>query len=96
LLFFCQRTDWKGGWPLQVHPPRGLDGFLVYYGYHLIWTITLIQVTALVVSAVRQSTTVLEELQREDQENDLLRSRSDPLEPLQESVAHRDQERRDH
>ena len=52
---------------------RGLDGFLVAYGYTLIWTITLIQVTALVVSAVRQSTTVLAEIDREDQEHDLLR-----------------------
>jgi heme exporter protein D len=92
LLHFCQRTNWRAGWPLQFHPGRGLDGFLVYYGYNLIWTITLIQVTALVFSAVHQSTAVLEEIEREDQENDLLRSRSDPLEPLQKSVS---QSRRD-
>jgi hypothetical protein len=60
LLYFIQHTDWKAGWPLQMRHGRFLDGFLVYYGYHLIWTITLIQVTALVVSAARQSTKVLE------------------------------------
>jgi heme exporter protein D len=94
LLYFCQRTNWRAGWPLQVHQLRALDGFLVFYGYHLIWTITLIQVTALVVSAVRQSTTVLEEIDREDQENDLLRSRSDSSRPFEEVGSHRDEGRR--
>ena len=87
LLFFCQRTNWKDGWPLRIQAPRALDAFLVSYGYRLIWTITLIQVTALVVSAVRQSTTVLEEIDREDQENDLLRSRSEPPRPLEGTAA---------
>jgi hypothetical protein len=95
LLYFCQRTNWRGGWPLQFHQGRGLDGFLVFYGYQLIWTITLIQVTALVISAVRQSTTVLEEIEREDQESDLLRSRSDPLDPIRKSVSQRDDVWRD-
>ena len=94
LLFFCQATNWRAGWPLQVQQLRPLDGFLVYYGYKLIWTITLIQVTALVVSAVRQSTTVLEEIDRDDQENDLLRSRSDMPQPFEGAGANRDQGRR--
>jgi hypothetical protein len=94
LLYFCQRTNWRAGWPLHVHQLRALDGFLVFYGYHLIWTITLIQVTALVISAVRQTTTVLEEIDREDQEHDLLRSRSDPLQPFEGAGSHRDQGRR--
>jgi heme exporter protein D len=98
LLHFCQRTDWRAGWPLQHRHVRGLDGFLVEYGYNLIWAITLIQVTALVVSAVRQSTTVLEEIDREDQEHDLLRSRSDQpdaFNPPQKSGATRDDAWRD-
>jgi heme exporter protein D len=94
LLFFCQATNWRAGWPLQIQPLRPLDGLLVYYGYKLIWTITLIQVTALVVSAVRQSTTVLDEIDREDQDNDLLRSRSDSPQPFEGAAANREQGRR--
>jgi hypothetical protein len=47
------------------------------HGFNLIYTITLIQVTALVISAARQSTVVLSEMDREDQEDDLLRPQSD-------------------
>jgi hypothetical protein len=94
LLFFCQATNWRAGWPLQFQQLRPLDGFLVYYGYKLIWTITLIQVTALVFSAVRQSTVVLEEIDREEQDNDLLRSRSDSPQPFEAAAADRDQGRR--
>ena len=94
LLLFCQRTDWGAGWPLQVHRLRGLEGRLLYHGSNLIWTITLIQVTALVISAVRQSTYVLHEMDKEDEEHDLLRPRSDAsydLEraaPLQDDTRH--------
>ena len=84
MLFFCQRTNWRAGWPLQVAAQiRGLDGMLLFHGFTLIWTITLIQVTALVISAVRQSTDVLDEMDREDQEHDLLRSRSDSPRPFE-------------
>ncbi len=77
MLEFCQRTDWGAGWPLRDRPIRNLEGILLLYGTELIWTITLIQVTALVISAVRQSSQVLAEMDREDQELDPLRSRSD-------------------
>ncbi len=90
LLLFCQRTDWRAGWPLQAHHPRGLEGLLLAHGFTLIWTITLIQVTALVISAVRQSTEVLAEMDREDQENDLLRSRSDSPQPFENASSYRD------
>jgi hypothetical protein len=77
MLFFSQQTDWGGGWPLKPRRIGGLEGDLLVYGFRLIWTITLIQVTAMVISAVRQSTHVLDEMDREDQDLDLLRSRSD-------------------
>jgi hypothetical protein len=93
LLLFCQRTNWRAGWPLQQHQIRGLEGILLFHGFHLIWTITLIQVTALVISAVRQSTYVLEEMDREDGDNDLLRSRSDLPQPFEEVGAMRDDRR---
>jgi hypothetical protein len=83
LLLFCQATNWAAGWPLQQRALRNhLEGKLLVYGFSLIWTITLIQVTALTISAVRQSTYVLDEMDREDQETDLLRSRSESPQPL--------------
>ena len=90
LLLFCQRTDWRAGWPLQAHHPRGLEGLLLAHGFTLIWAITLIQVTALVISAVRQSTEVIAEMDREDQQNDLLRSRSDSPQPFENASSYRD------
>jgi hypothetical protein len=81
MLLFCQQTDWGRGWPLQERVRRigglGVEGQLLRHGSLLIWTITLIQVTALVISAVRQTSRVLEEMDHEDQEHDLLRSPSD-------------------
>jgi len=77
MLLFTQQTEWGAGWPLKHRRPGGVEAELLIYGFTLIWTITLIQVTALVISAVSQSTHVLKEMDREDQEGDLLRSRSD-------------------
>jgi hypothetical protein len=91
MLFFCQQTDWRAGWPLQ--PRRGgagLEGMLLLQGWLLIWTITLIQVTALVISATRQSTHVLAEMDGEDEEHDLLRSRSDSAQASDLVTSHRD------
>jgi hypothetical protein len=77
MLVFCERTDWARGWPLQPHRPiRALETVLLIHGWNLIWTITLIQVTVLVISAARQSSRVLEEMEREDEASDPLRSRS--------------------
>ncbi len=90
MLLFTQQTEWGAGWPLKVRRPGGVEGELLIYGCQLIWMITLIQVTALVISAVRQSTHVLEEMDREDQEGDLLRSRSDSHHGFDEITANRD------
>ena len=67
MLFICQQTNWSA-WPLQVVGRRNLESVLLLHGFTLIYTITLIQVTALVISAARQSTVVLAEMDREDQE----------------------------
>jgi hypothetical protein len=66
MLYFCQRTNWAVGWPLQPNQMRGLESELLLHGSTLIWTITAIQVTALAISAARQSTLVLLEMDRED------------------------------
>jgi heme exporter protein D len=90
MLYFSQQTDWGAGWPLRQRGRGGVESELLVYGSSLIWTITLIQVTALVISAVRQSTHVLEEMDREDQEHDLLRSRSDSHQAFDGITAYRD------
>jgi hypothetical protein len=94
LLSFCQTTKWGpgwGAWPLQRHPIRGLEGRLLFHGFHLIWTITLIQVTALVISAVRQSTYVLNEMDREEGSHDLLVSQSEANHSFGEARPFRDE-----
>jgi hypothetical protein len=77
MLLFCQMTNWRAGWPLQPRGFNGIEARLLIHGTMLIWSITLIQVTALVVSASRESSQVIEEMDREDQALDPLRSRSD-------------------
>ncbi len=66
----------------------------MHYGYNLIWTITLIQVTALVVSAVQRSNTVLAEMDREDEKDDLLRSRSELPQAVESISSDREREQR--
>jgi hypothetical protein len=92
MLLFCQQTDWGAGWPLRPRPMMrgGVDGMLLRHGSMLIWAITLIQVTALVISAVRQTSRVLGEMDREDQDHDLLRSRSDSSRELNTLKSYRD------
>jgi hypothetical protein len=70
MILFCQRTNWAAGWPLQQRRIMGLEWIMLYYGWQLVWTIVLIQVTGLVISAARQSSHVLEEMDRQDQAND--------------------------
>jgi hypothetical protein len=72
MLRFCEQTNWDAGWPLQRRN-FGLQGWLLYLGSELIFTIALIQVTALIVASVRQSGRVLHEMDLEDQDHELLR-----------------------
>ena len=58
--------------PAPAPPCRGL---LLDLGSTMIWTITLIQVTALTIAATRQCAAVLAEMDREDDENDPSKSR---------------------
>ena len=77
MLFFGQQTNWAA-WPLQHRAVNNaLETELLLHGFLLIYTITLIQVTALVISAARQSTVVIAEMDYEDEEDDLLRPRSE-------------------
>jgi hypothetical protein len=89
MLCFCQQTDWAQGWPLRHRMGIGLEAHLLMYGSTLIWTITIIQVTALVISAARQTSHVLAEIDRDDQ--DLLLSRSESHGALDTVTDYRDE-----
>jgi hypothetical protein len=76
LLLFCQRTNWSGGWPLVPHRIRSIEEFLLYQASHLIWAITLMQVTSMTLSAARMSGQVLTEMLFEDEANDPFKPQS--------------------
>lgn len=83
LLLFFERTDWRAGWPLIVRArPAMIEIYLLYMATQLFWTITLFQVTALVVAAARESGRVLAEMIREDEADDILRPPSSRTEEM--------------
>ncbi len=65
LLWFWQRTAWHAGWPLVIRRPN-LNTLMLELGMTMIWTICLIQVTALSFAATRQCSLVLREMEHED------------------------------
>jgi len=75
MLFFCEITNWHV-WPLVMRRLT-LPAVLLDLGSTMIWTITLIQVTALTLATTRQCAVVLAEMDREDAENDPLKSASE-------------------
>jgi len=75
MLLFSMQTNWLG-WPLAARGALTPELLLLILGTEVIWMITLLQVTALTIAAWRQSTRVLLEMDREDQEHDLLQFRS--------------------
>jgi hypothetical protein len=97
LLLFCQQTDWSKGWPLEGQRILTLETLLLELGQTMIWTITLIQVTALTIAAARQSSRVLAEMDVEDQKDELFCSPSDAFADLlptpYDPVAEREQDR---
>lgn len=64
MLLFLQQTDWSR-WPLEFRRFFPLEAVLLDLGSTMIWTITLLQVTALTMAATRQCNEVLDELRRE-------------------------------
>lgn len=77
LLLFCQLTNWSGGWPLVHHGRlRSIEEYLLMQACHLIWAITLMQVTSLALAASRMSSQVLDEMKGEDEANDPFRPAS--------------------
>ncbi len=77
MIMFCERTDWWGGWPLVNHRWRSIEEYLLVQATHLIWAITIFQVTALTIAAARRSSQVLAEMQLEDEVNDPFKPRSE-------------------
>lgn len=70
LLGFCFQTDWASGWPLTHRPVFTVETFLLELGSILIGTITLIQVAALSIAAAKRCSEVLDDMDKEDRDND--------------------------
>jgi hypothetical protein len=77
ILLFVRCTNWARGWPLQGINRGAIDTDLLRLAVTMIWTITLIQVTALTIAATRETSSALAEMDREDRRDDLFRSRSE-------------------
>ncbi|MDR3638739.1 MAG: hypothetical protein P4L84_33340 [Isosphaeraceae bacterium] len=77
LILFLKRTAWRKGWPLLDGGIDSPETLLLTMGSHMIWAITLIQVTALTIAATRQTTRILRDMEREHQEHEMLRSSSE-------------------
>jgi hypothetical protein len=73
---FCLQTDWRS-WPLEFRGVRSPEAVLLRMGTSMIWTVALIQVTALSFAATRQCGEVLADMDREEKANDPLRSASE-------------------
>jgi hypothetical protein len=52
LMLFCETANLQAGWPVQPNPRFTLHAQLLWMGNTMIHTICLVQVTALVVSAL--------------------------------------------
>jgi hypothetical protein len=76
-LAFWAMTDWPRGWPLALRPIRNLNVLLAVLGWHLLFIIALFQVTTLSIAACRLCGQTLAQMDRDEQQTDLLRSRSE-------------------
>ena len=89
MVWFCILTDWSSHWPLHQRPIRSIEELLLGKSSYLIFMITLMQVTALTISAARQSRYVLDEMEREDEAGDPLRTRSGSPDELDAFLSNR-------
>ncbi len=69
LFGFCLQTNWSAGWPL-MRGPLFMEALLLELGSMLIATITLIQIAALSIAAAKRCSEVLDEMDKEDRDND--------------------------
>jgi len=78
VVFLCITTNWRAGGPPLGFGPLLLDLVrLLYMGSTLIWTVVLLQATALSIAATKRCAQTLKEMDEEDRQNDPLRSASD-------------------
>lgn len=75
-FYFLEQTNWQA-WPLRNRQVDSLESLLLFLGFTMISTITLIQVTALSVATTKQAARMVAEMDREDQQNDLFRPPSE-------------------
>ena len=77
MVLFCLRTDWARGWPLQDRPMLSVSLRLLSLGELMIQTITLIQVTALVIAAARQCGAAIKTITLEEAREEVWRGPGD-------------------
>ena len=73
LLLFCESANLRDGWPIRPNAQIPQQTLLLSLGAHLISTVCLIQVTAMVVAAFRQTDRQVRDMAAEhrDREDDL-------------------------
>jgi len=69
LLVFCEVANLRAGWPIKPHGQVPRQTYLLLLGAELISTICLIQVTALVVAALRQSDRQIRDMATEERDD---------------------------
>ncbi|MDR3620668.1 MAG: hypothetical protein P4L85_15050 [Paludisphaera borealis] len=78
LLLFCELANLRAGWPIRPNPQVQFQTKLLFLGAELISTICLIQVTALVVAALRQSDRQIREMAIEERDDELYTLPNEP------------------
>jgi len=71
LMLFCEMANLRAGWPIKPNPQLPRQTLLLSLGAELIATICLIQVTALVVAALRQVDRQIRDMATEEPEEEL-------------------------
>ncbi len=66
LLLFCETANLRDGWPIKPNAQIPRQTLLLSLGTNLIWIICLIQITALVVAAFRQSDHQVRDMEADD------------------------------
>lgn len=70
LLVFCETANLRDGWPIKERARVAGQTLLLGLGAELIWTVCLLQVTALVVAALRQSDRQVRDMEDDDRDRE--------------------------
>lgn len=87
LLLFYETANLRDGWPIKLNPQVPRQTVLLDLGTELIWTVCLIQVTALVVAALRQTDRQVRDMEAETPEDELFTLPDEPDDRAELAVA---------